>query len=109
MSASRVFTGGRLLEEINSKLREHLDHITRGVEVLDDILKNYNSLSYEDMREKYEELNKHEEESDKLKRDLMSLLRASHLHPEDREDLLRTVLTVDDVIGLAKAVVTLTT
>jgi predicted phosphate transport protein (TIGR00153 family) len=105
MSASRVFTGGRLLEEINSKLREHLDHITRGVEVLDDILKNYNSLSYEDMREKYEELNTHEEESDKLKRDLMSLLRASHLHPEDREDLLRTVLTVDDVIGLAKAVV----
>jgi len=104
MFTSRIFTGGRLLEEINSKFREHLDHITRGVGILDEILRNYSIFSYENMREKYEELNKHEEESDKLKRVLMSLLRVSHIHPEDREDLLRTVLTIDDIIGLVKAV-----
>lgn len=104
MSTTRILSGGRLLEEITNKSRDHAKHIIQGITILSDILRNYRGLSYEDAQSRYEELNRHEEESDEIKRSMMSILKASHLHPEDREDLLRVVLTLDDVIGLAKAI-----
>jgi len=102
--STRLFAGGKLLEEVAGKSRDHVKRIVEGIIILGEIIKNYSELDYEEVRRKYSELNKREEESDEIKRNLMSLLKASHLHPEDREDLLRIVLTLDDIIGLAKAV-----
>jgi predicted phosphate transport protein (TIGR00153 family) len=99
-----ILAGGRFLEEVINRSREHVKHAIEGVTILGAVLRDYDSLSYEEVQRQYGELNRHEEESDKIKRSLMSLLRVSRIHPEDREDLLRIVLTVDDTIGLAKAI-----
>lgn len=104
MSTVRLLSGGRLLEEVTNKTRDHMKHIVQGLGVLNDIIRSYRDLSYEEAQSKYDELNMHEEKSDEIKRSIMSILKATHLHPEDREDLLRIILTLDDVIGLAKAI-----
>lgn len=96
--------GGRLLEEVVNEITQHSILVANGVSILSNIVKNYVEYDFDQLNRAYLELDKLEEQGDEIKRKLMNILKTSHLHPEDREDLLRLVLTIDEVIGLSKAV-----
>ncbi|MEM1719589.1 MAG: DUF47 family protein [Desulfurococcaceae archaeon] len=96
--------GGRLLEEVISEIEIHASLIQTGVNMLDKIVKEYSTLNPDELGALYNELDGLEEQGDEYKRRLMNFLKASHIHPEDREDFLRLVFTMDEVLGLSKAV-----
>lgn len=96
--------GGRLLEEIISEIVHHATLVLNGVITLNEIVHKFHVYDYSKLNDLYSELNKLEKEGDEFKRKLMNTLKASHIHPEDREDFLRLVLSMDEILGLSKAV-----
>lgn len=98
------FPGGRIIEEVLNEVSKHVGIIKQGVERLQEMIGKYNTLAYHELEALYGDLSLLENKGDELKIAIMNTLRASHIHPDDREDLLRLVLDVDDIIGVARAV-----
>lgn len=96
--------GGKLLEELLNNISLHIKLAVRAVEILNDIVSQYNSIDLNTLSAKYEEVNTIEHEADELKKTLFNLIRISRLHPEDKEDYMKFVLSVEDITGLAKAI-----
>ncbi|MEM1638957.1 MAG: DUF47 family protein [Desulfurococcaceae archaeon] len=97
-------TGGKLIEEVVNEIILHSNIVKEGVELLGKIIENYDTYDLNKLQENYLLLSGMENQADELKRKLMNMLKASHIHPEDREDLLRLVLRIDEIIGYSKAV-----
>ncbi|MEM4369853.1 MAG: DUF47 family protein [Desulfurococcaceae archaeon] len=95
---------GKFIEEILDKMRNHTLIASESIDILGRIVKEYHVKTYDELQKLFEELMHVEKKGDEIKRELMSCLRAGHLHPEDREDLLRIALVLDEIPGLAKAV-----
>lgn len=96
--------GGKILEEVVDEVSQHVNIITEGIKLLREIVVKYHELDTEGLEKIYANLSSLENRGDELKLHIMNMLRASHIHPEDREDLLRLVLDVDEVIGIARAI-----
>lgn len=97
-------SGGRLLEEVIEEIETHASIIQTCINTLERIVKEYFALNQNELSRLYNELNSLEKQGDEYKRKLMNTLKASHIHPEDREDFLRLVFTMDEILGLSKAV-----
>lgn len=96
--------GGRLVEEVLSEVSEHVNIIKEGVDKLQEIIEKYRELSYQELESLYGELSAIENRGDDLKLKIMNTLRTSYMHPDDREDFLRLILDIDEVVGVARAV-----
>ncbi|MEM4717299.1 MAG: DUF47 family protein [Desulfurococcaceae archaeon] len=96
--------GGKILEDVVDKVSEHVNIITDGVKLLRDIVMKFYELNNEDLENMYVNLSGLENRGDDLKIQIMNMLRVSHIHPEDREDLLRLVLDIDEIIGISRAI-----
>jgi Phosphate transport regulator (distant homolog of PhoU) len=97
-------TGGKIFEDVVSEITHHSSIVRDGVKLLNEIIEKYDTLSLEELQENYASLSNMENQADELKRKLMNMLKATHIHPEDREDFLRLVLRIDEIIGYSKAV-----
>ena len=95
---------GKFFDELHVELNKHGELVLRSVEILRDIVANYEKLKYKELVALYEELNNIEHKADNLKRSIINTLRLTRAHPEDKEDLLALVFTSDDIAGLSKAV-----
>lgn len=97
-------TGGKIIEEVVNEIILHTNIVREGVELLGKIVENYDAYDLDKLQENYLLLSSMENRADELKRKIMNMLKASHIHPEDREDFLRLVLYIDEIIGYSKAV-----
>lgn len=94
---------GRREKEVILKSIDHLEHVYSAVVHLGEMLNKIQKLDYEKARLEYEEINSHEEEADRIKREIIGELSKGSIHPSDREDLLRLILQADDIAAYAKA------
>ncbi|MCY0868305.1 MAG: DUF47 family protein [Desulfurococcus sp.] len=93
---------GRHLEQILTDIKELARIVESGILKLHEMIKELPS-GYDAVSKLYSELDVVEKHGDELKRSVMSELKASYLHPGDREVILEFTLLLDDALGFAKA------
>ncbi len=101
--SSWSWLAGRRLKEIVNKSFKHLELVSNVVSMLDEIISELLKNNVEAGLAKFDDLNKMEENADVVKREIFVELRSGYIHPLDREDLLRLILTADDIAAYAKA------
>ena len=101
--SSWSWLAGRRLKEIVNKSFKHLELVNNVVSLLDEILGDLLKGNVKEGLSRFDDLNKIEEKADVVKREIFVELRSGYIHPLDREDLLRLILTADDIAAYAKA------
>ncbi|MCD6488485.1 MAG: DUF47 domain-containing protein [Desulfurococcales archaeon] len=89
-----------------SVLLMSLKHLDLVYDVVVHLAKLFNALSKmnrEEALENYSKVDKLEEKADDVKRDIIEELNRGFIHPFDKENLLRLVLSSDDIASYAKA------
>ncbi len=95
--------GGRRLNEVVEKSLTHLELVVETVKRLDLLIKSLKEKRIVDAQKYFEEVVSYERRADDVKRDILRRLRGAFIHPLDREDLLRLLLTADDIAAYTKA------
>lgn len=95
--------GGRKLEELVSKSIKHLETVTESIKSLLDMVNYLREDRVEDAVKQFNRVNELEHSADNLKREIMRELRMGFLHPLDREDILKLIITADDIAAYTKA------
>ncbi|MEM1642131.1 MAG: DUF47 family protein [Desulfurococcaceae archaeon] len=80
-----------------------LEKIHMVVEHAVEALKAYSSTNYEKLAEEWRRVFELEREADVVKRKIIEELSKGLLHPIDREEVMRLVITSDDIASKAKA------
>jgi predicted phosphate transport protein (TIGR00153 family) len=95
--------GGRKLEELVSKTIKHLEIVSESIKVLLEMVNLLREDKADEAVKLFEDVNKLEHKADDLKREIMRELRMGFLHPLDREDILKLIITADDIAAYTKA------
>ncbi|OYT39988.1 MAG: phosphate transport regulator [Desulfurococcales archaeon ex4484_58] len=101
--SSWPWLGGRKLEEIVSKSLNHIDIVIKTVHYLQDLIKFLDENKMNEAENTYNKIVECERKADDLKRSILQSLRNSYIHPQDREDLLKLIMTVDDIAAFTKS------
>ncbi len=86
-------------------IRFYIEHVDKIIEVVDHAKKMIEFFLVKDLegiKREWYEVFKYEKEADEVKRRILSELSRETFHPIDREELIRLVLTSDDVAAYAK-------
>lgn len=83
--------------------QDHLDKIIEVAEASLDLFRKFASGSVEGTREAYARVHQAEKEADDIKRTMFRELSRGFIHPIDREELVRLLLTSDDIAAYLKA------
>lgn len=95
---------GRRRERAVLKICErHLDKVLEAVDALKELIYAFVGGDEEKVREVYDKLFALEREADDIKEEIIMELSRGPFHPIDREDILRLVVTSDDIAAHAKA------
>ena len=89
--------------EIIEMYNRHIDKIIETVEHTLRMIEYYKIRDLENARKEYEIVFEREKEADDIKRQIIAELSKELFHPIDREELLRMILTTDDIAAYAKA------
>ena len=98
-----IWLSGRREKEILLRGLHHLDLVYEVVKKLLDMISSLSKMELVKAREYFNVINKKEEEADVVKREIIEELSKGIIHPMDREDLLRLILSIDDIAAYAKA------
>ncbi len=94
---------GRKLEELVSKTIKHLEIVRDEVKALREMINFLVTGEIDKAVDTFDTVNDLEHRADSLKRDIMRELRMGFLHPLDREDILKLIVTADDIAAYTKA------
>ncbi len=103
MASTWSWISRRRQTEIIQKYSTHIVKVIEVVEHTHDMIKAYSEGKIDDARKKYEEAFNAEREADEIKRKIIEELSTEVFHPIDREELIRLILTTDDIAAYAKA------
>lgn len=81
----------------------HIEHVVKVVKALKEMNKAIISGEIDKAYRLYDTIYHEEEVADEKKREIIKTLSKGVLHPIDRDDILRLVLTSDDIAAYAKA------
>ncbi len=95
--------GGRKLNEVISMSMEHLETVLKTTHTLKDLIDALEKGDLSKADEIYEKISSCERKADDIKRNILQNLRGSYIHPQDREDILRLIMTADDIAAFAKS------
>jgi len=87
-------------------LRLYIEHVSRVLNVVEhatEALKAYHAGNWEKFSEEWRKVFDLEREADEIKRKILAELSQEVFHPIDREEVIRLVITSDDVASHAKA------
>jgi len=87
-------------------LLKSLEHLSKVRDVVQHFIEMLNGIERGDLgkaAEEYRLVYTIEEDADKIKRSIIEYLSKGFLHPLDREDLMRLVLSCDDIAAYVKA------
>ncbi|RLF65534.1 MAG: hypothetical protein DRN30_03785 [Thermoplasmata archaeon] len=88
--------------EIIESSRRHANKIIEVAESLTEFLKTYFEKGKDAASKVYEKIYVLEKEADDIKREILSSLSTGMFHPIDREELIRLILTLDDIAANVK-------
>lgn len=95
---------GRTRErEIIRRSLDHLYHVIRATEAFEQMVKAFVVGDREVMNDRYRAVFNEEREADNVKKSVIMDLSRGMFHPIDREDLIRLILTADDIAANVKA------
>ena len=89
--------------EIISKYVDHVEKVLETVEHTYRMLVAYSKGNADKAREEYNNVFNAERSADEVKRKIIDELSSELFHPIDREELIRLILTTDDIAAYAKA------
>ncbi|ABN69278.1 protein of unknown function DUF47 [Staphylothermus marinus F1] len=95
--------GGRRLQDIITKSLEHIKTVHSAVLKLNELINSLINDDVDHATKIYSEIVTAERNADSIKREILYSLKGVFIHPLDREDLLRLILTADDIAAYVKA------
>ncbi len=98
-----VWLSRRVGREVLKKFMEYIQHVEEVTHALLEMLESIKAGDLERAKKLFEKAYEEEKTADDLKRGILRDLARGVIHPMDREDIMRLVLTTDDVAGYAKA------
>lgn len=98
-----VWVSKRVGREALQTSLEHVKHVVKTVTGLKNMVKLVLNGKKDEALKVYDIVYREEEVADDKKREIIKMLSEGVLHPMDRDDILRLVLTSDDVAAFAKA------
>jgi len=98
-----TWIASRREKEILLKSLEHLSRVRDVVSHFIEMLKGFTAGDQAKIDSEYKLVYTLEEDADRIKRAIIEELSRSFLHPLDREDLMRLVLSSDDIAAYVKA------
>ena len=101
--ASSIWLGKRREKDILRLTEKHLRKIISLAITLKDFIQAFSSNSTENMEKTFKEIFRLEREADDEKENIIVELSKGPFHPMDREDIMRLVLTMDDIAANIKA------
>jgi predicted phosphate transport protein (TIGR00153 family) len=90
-------------EEVIQYYIQHVDKIIKVTEHAKKIIEAFMQNDRKSAENEWSEVFRYEKEADDIKRQILSELSREIFHPIDREDIIRLVLTSDDIAAYAKA------
>lgn len=98
-----IWISKRKEREIIELCREHLDHVINVVKYMHHAIEAFVHGDKEKLMEVFARVFAHERQADEIKRRVIYALSRGLVHPIDRENLIRLVLTADDIADYAKS------
>ncbi len=83
--------------------KNHLDEIVETVKAMARVVYSFCDEDFNALEIHYKETFDSERDADKIKHNILRNLSTVHLHPIDREEIIRLVLTADDIAENAKS------
>lgn len=103
MASTWSWLSRRRQAEIIQKYSTHIVKVIEVVEHTYNMIKAYSKGELDSARKEYDKVFNAEREADEIKRKIIEELSTELFHPIDREELIRLILTTDDVAAYAKA------
>jgi len=103
VNSTWAWVGRRKERGVIAMCIEHLGKVIRVAELFEEMITKYIRKSYDDVRKLYTSIFNAEREADDVKRKIIAELSKGMFHPIDREELIRLVLTSDDIAAYLKA------
>ena len=100
---STIWTARQREKDILRLSEKHLRKILSLVISLKDFIQAFSSNSTDDMEKVFKEIFRLEREADDEKENIIVELSKGPFHPMDREDIMRLILTMDDIASNIKA------
>jgi len=103
MGNSFKWVGWRREREVFKIYQQHLDKIISTVKALRNLIEVFSKCEVEKLNEAFNDVFNLEREADDIKERIIVELSKGPFHPIDREDIMRLILTSDDIAAHAKA------
>ena len=102
-TSSAVWLGRQKERKVLELCKGHLDRVVKTVAGMRKTVYAFCDLDASKVNGAFEEVFKDEREADKLKREILDELSKGMFHPINREEIIRLILTAEDVADNAKA------
>ncbi len=103
MAHSWIWIGRERQKEIISRCSKYMDKVVDVVENLDVMVTSYCEGKVDSALEAYRKVVESEEEADRFRRALFDEVSRGVFHAIDRDEMLRLILSLDDIANAAKA------
>jgi len=98
-----IWISRRKEKEVIELCRRHLDHVVDVVKYMYYAVEAFVREDREKLMEVFSQVFAYERQADRSKREIIYVLSRGLVHPIDRENLIRLVLTADDIADYAKS------
>lgn len=92
-------------KEVESEIDKYLDNVDKAALIFRLAIKDYLDEKFDNFDERYSEIAEIEKKADEIRRDIKHKLYTYMLIPESRGDVLGLIETIDNVIDVAKKVI----
>jgi len=103
MSKPYKWLGWKREREVYKICKKHIDKVLEVVDNLGNLLNVFKDNRLDDVKKVFQVIFDLEREADKIKEEIIIELSKGPFHPMDREDIMRLILTADDIASYAKA------
>lgn len=90
-------------DEVLNLCKAHFDKIVETVKGMKQVVHSFCDEDFDALEEHFKKVFDSEREADEIKHNILRNLSTAHLHPIDREEVIRLVLTADDIAENAKS------
>ena len=102
-TSSMVWLGRKKEKKILELCKSHLGNVVETVIAMHKAFQLFSSLNREGAKKMFDEAFKHERKADEIKRNILGELSKGLFHPINRDEIVRLIMTIDDIAAYAKA------
>lgn len=97
-----AWLGRRRERRVLERAEKHMESVVEAVKALRDTIYAFCRGEWDDVRKGFERIFSAERRADDLKRSIIKEMSTQAFHPIDREEMVRLILTMDDIASNAK-------